>query len=73
MTRLVQDWLDGKHPSQGFFLRTVNGGGTILFASREAAGKTQRPVLLLSGANGPSRLDPVADTYVDKSTSKHIM
>lgn len=72
VTSLVRQWTDSdandKHPNQGFFLRVIDGRGPIMFASRESSDATLRPKLQLTGAHGTVNLDPVADTYLTKST-----
>lgn len=65
---LVAEWLAGKHQNQGFFLRPVGEGGTIIFASRESNPK-QQPRLILASNEGAVELTPQADTYLDKSTA----
>ncbi|HUU91047.1 MAG TPA: DNRLRE domain-containing protein [Phycisphaerae bacterium] len=66
VTALVGEWLAGKHPNQGFFLRSL--GGTFRFRSREYADKAARPQLVLTTADGTVTLAPEADTYLDRST-----
>jgi hypothetical protein len=66
VTALVREWLDAKHPNQGFFLRAR--GGTIVFSSREHPAAPQRPRLLLSGEKGSLTLVAEADTFLDAST-----
>ncbi len=72
VTSLVHEWTDvdsdEKHPNQGFFLRVTDGRGPIMFASRESTDETLRPKLQLTGERGTVSLDPVADTYLTKST-----
>ena len=68
VTKLVKQWADGTHPNQGFLLRMTDGRGPIMFASRESQDATLRPKLQLTGASGSIDLDPVADTYLTKST-----
>ncbi|NQT38790.1 MAG: DNRLRE domain-containing protein, partial [Planctomycetes bacterium] len=68
VTPLVREWLDGKHPNQGFFLRAVNSSGTIVFRSRQWDQAGQRPKLVVVGAKGSVTLDPRADTYLAAST-----
>ncbi|MBC8873374.1 MAG: DNRLRE domain-containing protein [Planctomycetes bacterium] len=68
VTSLVREWQDGKHPNQGFFLRTLAQGGTIVFCSREHAEAEHRPCLIVVGERGSKDLAPQADTYLTKST-----
>ncbi len=68
VTPLVREWLDGKHPNQGFFLRALNSGGTIVFRSRQCDQADQHPKLVLTGEKGSATLDPQADTYLAAST-----
>ena len=68
VTRLVREWQDGKHGNQGFFLRTLKRGGTIVFCGREHAQTEHRPRLIIAGENGSSEIGPQADTYLTKST-----
>ncbi len=65
---LVEEWLSGKYPNQGLFLRAIGGRGPIMFASREHEDANLRPKLVLSGPGGSVGLDPAADTYLTKST-----
>lgn len=67
-TPLVREWLTGEHPNQGFFLRTVDGGGTIAFASRECDRADLRPRLILTGKKGSVTLEPTVDTHLAAST-----
>jgi hypothetical protein len=68
VTSLVRDWLAGRQRNQGFFLRTVEAGGTIVFNSREHPQVEQRPRLMVAGVHGSTTLDPRADTCLAKST-----
>ncbi|QDT09675.1 polysaccharide lyase [Stieleria marina] len=68
VTTLVREWADGLQPNQGMFLRITDGRGTIIFASRESTDVTLRPKLELTGETATVSLDPVADTYLSKST-----
>ena len=68
VTELAKGWIKGGFPNQGMLLRVVDGRGPIIFGSRENKIAALRPKLLLVGANGTVRLDPVADTYLTKST-----
>ena len=65
---LVRQWLDGQHQNQGFFLRTVKGGGNIVLCSREHEQDPQRPRLTVVGSQGSMTLVPQADTFLTKST-----
>ena len=66
VTGLVREWLAGKHPNQGFFLRSL--AGTFKFRSREYGDEAVRPQLVLTTADGTVTLAPVADTHLDRST-----
>ena len=68
VTGLVRDWKDGKRQNQGFFLRTMKHGGTIVFCSREHAEAEYRPRLIVVGEKGPIELRPQTDTFLTKST-----
>ncbi len=68
VTNLVRDWLADKHQNQGFFLRTLGKGGTIVFRSREHPEADGCPQLVLAGERGTKPLSPQADTYLTKST-----
>ncbi|MEM7235345.1 MAG: DNRLRE domain-containing protein [Planctomycetota bacterium] len=68
VTELVSDWISGKSPNQGFFLRRVDGKGNFVFGSRESPDDRQRPALVLVTANGETALAPATDTFLDGST-----
>ncbi len=68
VTNLVREWQDGKHQNQGFFLRTMNHGGTIVLCSREHAEAEHRPRLIVVGEDGSREFGPQADTYLTQST-----
>ena len=68
VTQLVREFHSGKHQNQGFFLRTIGDGGTIVFCSREHAEAEQRPSLVVVGEGGSTTLAPQADTYLMTST-----
>ncbi len=68
VTGLVGQWLAGEHPNQGFFLRVVEGNGTVQFCSREHPDPSLRPMLLLSGDDQIGSLHAAADTFLDEST-----
>ncbi len=68
VTNLVREWHTGKHQNQGFFLRTLNKGGTIVFCSREHNEAEQQPRLIIVGASGSTEFAPQADTFLTKST-----
>src|SRR4030095_5429098 len=63
VTRLVQRWVDGSLPNKGFFLRTLSGGGTFKFRSREFADASQHPQLVVDGRT----VAPEADPYLCQS------
>jgi hypothetical protein len=65
---LVQVWLDGEHPPQGFFLRRVDGDGDFHFASREHDEAAERPRLVIETNRQTLTLSSVADTYLEPST-----
>lgn len=68
VTGLVREWINEKYQNQGFFLRTIADGGTIVFCSRENPSQDHRPRLIVVGAEGSKVLEPLADTYLTKST-----
>ncbi len=68
VTNLVREWHEELFQNQGFFLRIINSGGTIVFCSREHADAEQRPRLMLVGNNSSSELTSAADTFLTKST-----
>jgi hypothetical protein len=70
VTKLVEAWLNGKHQNQGFFLRTLKQGGTIVFASRENPATERHPQLVLQGEKNTVAISPEADTSLAKSTYK---
>lgn len=65
---LVREWLDGRHPNKGFFLRRVEGRGKIDFCTRNHGQERQHPQLVISTAGATQRLRPTADTHLVKST-----
>lgn len=72
VTLLLRQWLDGKSPNQGFFLRPVKGDGSCVFHSREHAGKSQRPQLIVVVDKRSHALSPTADTYLAPSTYRSM-
>ena len=68
VTGMVQAWFDGDLRRSGFFLRSVEGGGTFDFRSREYADSGQHPQLVVVTAQGTTTLPPEADSYLDTST-----
>ena len=68
VTTLLREWVDGKYPNQGMFLRITDGRGPIMFGSRESSDVTLHPKLNLTGKSGTVSLDPDADSYLAKST-----
>jgi hypothetical protein len=72
VTGLVQQWLSGEHPSQGFFLRGVSGGGSCQFRSREFSEPSQHPQLIVATAGGSVTITPTADTYLEGSTYRSM-
>lgn len=68
VTTLVKEWVGGKYPNQGMFLRISDGRGPIMFGSRESPDVAFHPQLKLTGKDGTVSLDAVADTYLTKST-----
>jgi hypothetical protein len=65
---LVQEWVDGTHPNQGFFIHALSGKGPIHFRSREHVAPSQRPQLVIDSGDGEKTLTPEADTYLHDST-----
>lgn len=70
VTDLVNEWQTGQHQNQGFFLKTLQQGGTIVFASRENSNTNQHPQLVIEGNGNTITLLPEADTSLTKSTYK---
>ncbi|WP_284615875.1 polysaccharide lyase [Aquabacterium humicola] len=71
VTALAREWIEGKQPNSGVFLRLreAPGSGTVIFHSRESPDASARPSLKLKWADGSTdRLAPSADTYLDCST-----
>ena len=56
VTELVREWLAGKYPNQGIFLRAIQGGGTCMFRSRQWDEREQRPQLEAFRRAGPDHL-----------------
>lgn len=71
---LVDAWISGKHPNNGFLLRGVpEKGGTIAFFSREADAADKHPRLTVEFRDGHTAELPVlADTYLDSSTVRPL-
>jgi hypothetical protein len=69
---LVQAWVDGTHPNQGFFIHAISGAGPINFRSKEYADADQHPRLVVNTGGGQEVLAPVADTYLDPSTYRSM-
>lgn len=71
VTALAQQWLAGKHPNSGIFLRAVKGNGSVLFHSRESTDSGTQPVLALQWSDGSQEhVRPSADTFLDCSTHR---
>jgi hypothetical protein len=70
--QLVQEWVDGTHPNQGFFLHAVSGAGPINFRSKEYGNANQHPQLIVTTGSGELTLSPVADTYLEPSTYRSM-
>lgn len=68
VTTLVQEWVDGIHPNQGFFVRLVSGSSTYYFRSREHSVAAERPELVVVTGAGTTTFAPEADTYLAGST-----
>lgn len=68
VTELVRQWTSGRQPNQGFFLRVISPRGDIRFCSREHQDVDLRPRLILKLTDGEIELEPVADTFLTKST-----
>jgi hypothetical protein len=69
---LVQEWVDGTHPNQGFFIHAISGAGPINFRSREFADAAQHPQLVVGVGGGDETLAPLADTYLEPSTYRSM-
>lgn len=72
VTTLVLQWVQGRFPNQGFFLRALGPSGAAVFASRETGDPEKRPKLMLEGDRGRVVLDAVADTYLTPSTYRSM-
>lgn len=72
VTRLVQEWNEGRFQNQGIFLRGLHGRGTYHFRSREYKDPGQHPQLLIATQDGMVTLAPVADTYLEPSTYRSL-
>jgi len=72
VTGLVREWLEGKHPNKGLFLRTLGKGGITVFCSREHQVAERRPSLHVVGQEESKQLTPVADTHLDTSTYRSL-
>jgi hypothetical protein len=68
VTELVQEWVDGTYPNQGFFVRLVSGSSTYYFRSREHTLAQERPELVVTTGSGSMTYGPEADTYLAGST-----
>lgn len=69
---LVQQWLDGTHANQGFFIHAVSGAGPINFRSKEYSGNNQHPELVVNVGAGEITFAPTADTYLEPSTYRSM-
>jgi hypothetical protein len=72
VTRLVREWVEGRHQNKGLFLRTAGKGGIIVFRSREHESENQRPSLHVTGTRGEKILAPLADAHLDTSTYRSL-
>ncbi|MEH6503309.1 MAG: DNRLRE domain-containing protein [Cycloclasticus sp.] len=69
---LVQDWVDGKYPNQGFMLNPAPGASAYFYSSDYTGDVTLRPKLTISyqcecgsgGTASSKELFPVDDTYM---------
>ncbi len=68
VTELVQDWVAGRYANKGFYLRSVGGGGTFNFYSKEHPVEAERPQLVVVTSQGTTTLEPEADSSLDSST-----
>jgi hypothetical protein len=70
--QLVQEWVDGTYPNQGFFLHAISGAGPINFRSKEHGDTSQHPQLAVATGSGDFTLSPVADTHLEPSTYRSM-
>ena len=70
--QLVQAWVSGTYPNQGFFIHAVSGPGPVNFRSKEHADPSQRPQLVIDTGTGDQVFAPVADTYLEPSTYRSM-
>ncbi|MCL4204640.1 MAG: DNRLRE domain-containing protein [Pirellulaceae bacterium] len=68
ITKLVREWLDGRHPNQGVLLRAVKGGVSCRFRSREWEQADQQPQLEIVVGQQRTILSAAADTSMHTST-----
>ncbi len=62
---LVQGWINGEFPNDGFLLRLAEGNGSVVFASRDHQNPALHPVLHVLTSEGPHALPATADTYLN--------
>ncbi len=68
VTTLVEEWVSGTHENKGMLIRSISGGGTHKFRSREYPEVSERPELVIHTSQGIFALVPQADTYNATST-----
>jgi hypothetical protein len=69
---LVQEWVDGSYPNQGFLIHMISGTGPINFRSKEYADSNQHPQLVVDAGADNITLTPAADTYLEPSTYRSM-
>lgn len=72
VTKLVEEWQDGKYQNQGFLLRIIKGRGPCHFRSREFGDPQKRPRLHVKTGKGDIVLACRADTFLDTSTYRSL-
>ena len=72
VTALVKEWVGGTFPNQGFYLRMIEGGGTLTFASRQRPEPAHHPQLVLSSGGKTATLAAVADVHLEGSTHRSL-
>jgi hypothetical protein len=68
VTTLVVKWVSGTYENKGMLIRSISGGGTHKFRSREYPDPFERPELVINTSRGIYTLTPEADTYNATST-----
>ena len=53
VTTLVEEWVSGTYENKGMFIRSISGGGTHKFRSREYPDSSERPELVVKTSAYP--------------------